>query len=186
MEAELLDEVGRTNRQAVTTKLIFAYCLWFGTSRLTGHEHTSSTFTIHKLVVPLRDFKLWNWKGIVKSTTRLLNTCCNRDETTSIHITVNLARNISCLNEAVSGVDEESGKAPPKKGVVKCYLNVFSFTASIDMLMFPSVDIEDRKAVQSVSYAHCCQTKYSASWGCSHANDIVGGSSWWSYWHLVC
>ena len=73
-----------------------------------------------------------------------------------------MVRNINCLNEAVPGVDEESGKAP-KKGGEKCYLDVFSFIGSNDMLMFPSVDIENRKAVQSVSYAHCCQTKYSAS-----------------------
>jgi hypothetical protein len=28
-------------------------CLWFGTSRLTGHDDSSSSFTIHKLVIPL-------------------------------------------------------------------------------------------------------------------------------------
>jgi hypothetical protein len=62
----------------------------------------------------------------------------------------------------------------PKRRDGKCYLDEVSFTGSNDMLMFPSVNIEDRKAVQSVSYAHCCQNKHSASWGCLRVNEIVG------------
>jgi hypothetical protein len=79
----------------------------------------------------------------------------------------------NCLNEAVHGVDEDSDRVLKKRGG-KCYLDVPSFTGSSDMLIFPSLNTEDRKALQSVSYAHCCQTKYSVSRVCSRANDIVG------------